>query len=63
MRRGLYYDFCRTVGSSTRVLTYSKINPIPPVLRSSDSDESAENSRGANSRKMNEISPRMMYSA
>jgi hypothetical protein len=37
-------------GSITRVITYSKINPIPPVLGSSDSDESAENSKGANSR-------------
>lgn len=64
----LSYDCRLIVGNSTRELTYSRISPIlsprrGEELKSIDSEVSDENSTGANSKKMNEISPRIMYRA
>lgn len=52
-----------TTGSRTSALKNSKISPILPVARSDDEGTRVNSSRGANSRKITEISPRIMYNA
>ena len=49
------------VGSNTSALRYTRISPISPPKAESTAPPCS--STGANSRKMNEMSPRMMYSA
>jgi hypothetical protein len=60
---GDYFCDVETTGSNTSVLRNSRINPILPVPRSAVEGTRTENIRGANSRKITEISPRMMYRA
>ena len=62
-RGGDYFCDVETTGSNTSVLRNSRINPILPVPRSAVEGTRTENIRGANSRKITEISPRMMYRA
>ena len=60
IRGGVYFCDVETTGSSTSVLKNSRINPILPVPRSAVEGTRTENIIGANSRKITEISPRIM---